>query len=174
VIRLQPEGSLKEGYTRNLRRITAMVIFFAAFLSLFQIISIEPLALLGFGTIVFFTAFLARDRTLVSWIHAFGFGLVHGLGIAGALSEKPVGSDIAFALAGFNLGIEAGQIIVAIIILASLSSIVKLLRPLDGITDSSCQARIKLSELPLYVICSCLIMIGTYWFAIRSIKLWGI
>ncbi len=42
---------------------------------------------------------------------AFGFGLVHGLGFAGALSELglPAG-EIPLALLGFNLGIEAGQL----------------------------------------------------------------
>jgi hypothetical protein len=41
----------------------------------------------------------------------FGFGLLHGLGFAGALREVglPAG-EIALALAGFNLGIEAGQL----------------------------------------------------------------
>ncbi len=41
----------------------------------------------------------------------FGFGLVHGLGFAGGLSDLtiPKGSLLA-ALAGFNLGVEAGQI----------------------------------------------------------------
>lgn len=43
---------------------------------------------------------------------AFGFGLVHGLGFAGALSELglPAG-EIPLALLGFNLGIEAGQLV---------------------------------------------------------------
>lgn len=41
----------------------------------------------------------------------FGFGLVHGLGFASGLSDLtiPKGSLLA-ALAGFNLGVEAGQI----------------------------------------------------------------
>ena len=42
---------------------------------------------------------------------AFGFGLVHGLGFAGALSELglPPG-EIPLALLGFNAGIEIGQL----------------------------------------------------------------
>ncbi len=42
---------------------------------------------------------------------AFGFGLVHGLGFAGALSELglPAG-EIPLALFGFNVGIEVGQL----------------------------------------------------------------
>lgn len=46
------------------------------------------------------------------WIVAFGFGLLHGFGFAGALSEVglPAG-DIPMALLTFNLGVELGQLI---------------------------------------------------------------
>lgn len=45
------------------------------------------------------------------WLAAGGFGLVHGLGFAGALAEVglPEG-EIPLALASFNLGIELGQL----------------------------------------------------------------
>ncbi len=45
------------------------------------------------------------------WLVAFSFGLLHGLGFAGALSEVglPAG-DIPLALLLFNLGVEAGQL----------------------------------------------------------------
>jgi hydrogenase/urease accessory protein HupE len=45
------------------------------------------------------------------WIVAFGFGLLHGFGFAGALSEigLPEG-EVPTALLAFNLGVEAGQI----------------------------------------------------------------
>jgi hypothetical protein len=45
-----------------------------------------------------------------AWL-AFAFGLVHGLGFAGALSELGLPSgEVPLALLGFNLGIEAGQL----------------------------------------------------------------
>jgi HupE / UreJ protein len=46
------------------------------------------------------------------WIVAFSFGLLHGLGFAGALSEVglPEG-HIPVALAFFNIGVEAGQLL---------------------------------------------------------------
>jgi hypothetical protein len=46
------------------------------------------------------------------WIVAFAFGLLHGLGFAGALSEVglPEG-HIPLALLFFNLGVEAGQLL---------------------------------------------------------------
>jgi len=45
------------------------------------------------------------------WIVCFSFGLLHGLGFAGALSEigLPAG-DIPAALLAFNIGVEAGQL----------------------------------------------------------------
>jgi len=54
------------------------------------------------------------------WIVCFCFGLLHGLGFAGALSEigLPAG-DIFAALLAFNIGVEAGQLLfIAVILLA--------------------------------------------------------
>jgi hypothetical protein len=47
------------------------------------------------------------------WAVAFGFGLVHGLGFANVLTELGLPSDaLAVALVGFNLGVEAGQLVI--------------------------------------------------------------
>jgi len=45
------------------------------------------------------------------WVVAFSFGLLHGFGFAGALSEigLPRG-DIPLALFAFNVGVEVGQL----------------------------------------------------------------
>jgi hydrogenase/urease accessory protein HupE len=54
------------------------------------------------------------------WPVAFGFGLVHGLAFSGALRELGVGqsgSGVAVPLAMFNLGVEAGQISIAALVL---------------------------------------------------------
>lgn len=55
------------------------------------------------------------------WAFAFGFGLVHGFGFAGALGETglPKGDELA-ALLGFNLGVEAGQLAVVALALPML------------------------------------------------------
>jgi hypothetical protein len=46
------------------------------------------------------------------WVVAFAFGLLHGFGFAGALSEIGLpSSDIPMALLAFNLGVEAGQLL---------------------------------------------------------------
>jgi hypothetical protein len=49
---------------------------------------------------------LWNDR---SWLVALGFGFIHGFGFAGAVADLPAK---AVALAGFNLGVEAGQLVV--------------------------------------------------------------
>ena len=48
-----------------------------------------------------------RSRALL----AFAFGLIHGFGFAGLLSELGMGQGaLVFALLGFNVGVEAGQL----------------------------------------------------------------
>ena len=55
----------------------------------------------------------ATKATWRRYILVFGFGLVHGLGFAGALLDLGLTrSELAPALAGFNVGIELGQLIV--------------------------------------------------------------
>ena len=53
------------------------------------------------------------------WLVAFVFGLLHGLGFAGALGEIGLRSaDVPLALLSFNLGVEAGQLaFVALLVL---------------------------------------------------------
>ena len=45
------------------------------------------------------------------WVMPFAFGLIHGFGFAGALSELDLHrGSLAVPLVGFNLGVEAGQL----------------------------------------------------------------
>ncbi|WP_421866975.1 HupE/UreJ family protein [Marinobacter adhaerens] len=51
-----------------------------------------------------------------TWKLAFGFGLVHGFGFASALGDLTSGiSGLAVALAGFNLGVELGQLALLVV-----------------------------------------------------------
>lgn len=77
-------------------------------------------------SIVFVAAELVHARrgaaTLTArypWIAAFGFGLLHGLGFAGALTELglPAG-DVPVALLFFNIGVEIGQLLFVGLVLA--------------------------------------------------------
>lgn len=67
------------------------------------------------------------DRSLTAqrpWTVAFAFGLLHGLGFAGALSNLalPAG-DIPLALLFFNVGVEIGQLLFIAVILALVASV---------------------------------------------------
>jgi len=70
------------------------------------------------------------ERSLIRrrpWAMAFGFGLLHGLGFAGALAEVGLPqAEIPLALFAFNVGIEVGQLgFVAVLLVAA-----RLARPL--------------------------------------------
>jgi membrane protein implicated in regulation of membrane protease activity len=57
------------------------------------------------------------------WIVAFAFGLLHGLGFAGALAEVGLPqASIPLALLFFNVGVEIGQLlfIAAVLLLIAL------------------------------------------------------
>lgn len=58
------------------------------------------------------------------WAMAALFGLLHGLGFAGALLEigLPQG-DVPLALAAFNVGIEAGQVAFVAVVLAAAAAL---------------------------------------------------
>jgi hydrogenase/urease accessory protein HupE len=51
------------------------------------------------------------------WLVSLVFGLVHGLGFAGALSEVGLPqSDIPLALLMYNIGVEAGQLLFVFVV----------------------------------------------------------
>jgi hypothetical protein len=52
------------------------------------------------------------------WTVAFVFGLIHGFGFASVLADLglPQGA-LAWALLGFNLGVEAGQLAIVLVFL---------------------------------------------------------
>jgi hydrogenase/urease accessory protein HupE len=67
------------------------------------------------------------------WLVAFAFGLLHGFGFAGALSEigMPQGY-IPAALLFFNLGVEAGQLAFVLAVLVTAAGLRRIWRPLPG------------------------------------------
>ena len=58
------------------------------------------------------------------WIVAFGFGLLHGIGFAGALHEVglPAG-HIPLALLAFNVGVELGQLLFVATVLVAMATL---------------------------------------------------
>ncbi len=85
----------------------------------------------------------AVDAVRNPWVVCFLFGLLHGLGFAGAL--RGIGlpdQDIVVALLGFNLGVEAGQLVFVLCFLAGFalfSRVWPFVRPVVG--DVALQAR---------------------------------
>jgi len=78
-------------------------------------------------SIVFVAVEVVRSRSGATglaerspWLVAFAFGLLHGLGFAGALRDVGLPpSDIPLALAAFNVGVELGQLaFVAVLVVA--------------------------------------------------------
>ena len=58
------------------------------------------------------------------WVMAFGFGLLHGLGFAGALAQVGLPSkEIPLALFTFNVGIELGQLVFVGLVLATRAAL---------------------------------------------------
>ena len=52
-----------------------------------------------------------------AWLLAFGFGLVHGFGFASVLNDLGLPRDaLAISLAGFNIGVELGQLSVVLLV----------------------------------------------------------
>jgi len=64
---------------------------------------------------------LRRDAPSQRWLVSFVFGLVHGFGFASAIEPLALPpARLALALLGFNLGVEAGQAFVVMLILPLL------------------------------------------------------
>jgi hypothetical protein len=93
------------------------------------------------------------------WAVAFGFGLLHGFGFAGALSEigLPPG-QIPLALASFNVGVELGQLV--LITLAFVATWVGL----------KISARASELQKPLVYVTG---TAAAFWTIERLVALWG-
>ena len=84
------------------------------------------------------------------WLVAFAFGLLHGLGFAGALSEIGLAlSEIPLALLFFNIGVEIGQLMFVVVLLGIIW----------GLQRLQFQARGWARAIPVYVIGT----LATYW-----------
>lgn len=62
-----------------------------------------------------------KNNKSTPWLMAFGFGLLHGFGFAGALSEIGIANEqLLLSLLFFNVGIEIGQLIMIPLFLISI------------------------------------------------------
>jgi hydrogenase/urease accessory protein HupE len=66
------------------------------------------------------------------WLVAFSFGLLHGLGFAGALAEVGLPENsIPLALLFFNVGVEIGQLLFVGVLLAGAALVRRLVGPVN-------------------------------------------
>ncbi len=64
------------------------------------------------------------------WVVAFSFGLLHGFGFAGALSEIGLPqNEVPLALFAFNGGVELGQLLFIAVVLGLLALVKRLPLP---------------------------------------------
>ncbi len=140
------------GGSRLLWTITAFTVGHSITLSLVTLGYFDyPVALVEFA-IALSIFILAVELTRVEkhdalwrnpWWLAGGFGLLHGMGFAGALVETGLPQDnVPLALLFFNVGIEIGQIAFIVVILAVWYLIRKPLAPW----------RDRLTPLPVYIL----------------------
>lgn len=102
---------------------------------------------------------LASERP---WLVAFSFGLLHGLGFAGALAEVGLPENsIPLALLFFNVGVEIGQLLFVGVLLAGAA----LVRRLAGTVD----ARVAI-VWPAYAIGG----LASFWLVERVVAFWKI
>jgi hypothetical protein len=133
-------------------------------LAAFQIITIQQApveALIAFSIVLVAWESLRDSPGLIGhqpWLVAFMFGLLHGLGFAGALVDigLPVESAIG-ALFLFNVGIEIGQLLIVALALGFVAVVQK----------SNIQLGVQARSLPLYFAGS----IASFWFFDRTAQI---
>jgi len=161
---------LLTGGTRQLvATITAFTLGHSVTLALaaLQIVSVPqaPVEVVIAITIYILAVELARDvgpdATLLRrrpWAMAFAFGLLHGLGFAGALREAGLpANDVPLALLSFNLGIELGQLLFVGVVLAALAALRSVLASLPPWAH----------RIPVYAMGAA----SAYWILVRSTEL---
>jgi hydrogenase/urease accessory protein HupE len=105
------------------------------------------------------------------WVVAFVFGLLHGLGFAGALRETGLPEHaIPLALAFFNIGVEAGQLV----FIAGVFALFSLLKAVFGNRQLSTaintwQAAGRVSLPAAYVIGT----LAAFWVFERTVMFWS-
>jgi HupE / UreJ protein len=91
---------------------------------------------------------------------AAGFGLIHGLGFAGALQDLHLPQHmLVYSLVGFNIGVEIGQL-AAVAVAALLAQAMMRFRPAAPATG-----------MPAVVVSAILLAVGTAWFLTRAVTL---
>jgi hypothetical protein len=89
---------------------------------------------------------------------ALGFGLIHGLGFASALQDLHLPRNmLASTLAGFNIGVEIGQLAAVALAVVLFRIVARLWPPVER------------SQAPAVVVSAALLAVGSAWFMTRSV-----
>lgn len=84
---------------------------------------VEPIIALSIAYVAF-ENLINRERSRIGrrrWAVAFGFGLIHGMGFAGALSQINIPkNELLLDLVSFNVGIEIGQLSILAVVFPTL------------------------------------------------------
>jgi hypothetical protein len=119
----QPGGSFHAAFIEVAKVVTAFTLAHSITLSL-AALGVVSLPSRWVESAIALSVVLAALNNLLPlvangrWIAAFAFGLLHGFGFAGALKDLglPTGS-LALSLAGFNIGVELGQLAIVALFL---------------------------------------------------------
>lgn len=134
----------------------AVALLLMAALAAAHVLAIAALSLVGLAAFAFaYPRGFPRGAAAAPWLAA-AFGLIHGCGFAGALSELDLPRPrLLAALAGFNIGVELAQVCVV-----AAALVIGALWRRSG-TDT------RFAYAP-GAIAAALFAVGVYWFAGRS------
>jgi hydrogenase/urease accessory protein HupE len=159
---------LVEGWRKLLGTITAFTVAHSVTLGLASLglVHVPPRpveAVIALSVVFLAAEILRQQRGLPGltqrqpWVAAFAFGLLHGLGFAGALSEVGLPAHaIPLALLTFNVGVELGQIAFVAVALGALRLLTGRERPA------------RLAQIVAYAIGA----LATFWLLERTTSFW--
>ena len=110
-----------------------------------------------------------RLATHAPWLVAFVFGLLHGFGFAGALREIGLPQkDVPLALLFFNVGVEAGQLLFIVAVVAVFTVLTRLVRRQGSHNHGPWHAETLLRTPVAYAIGS----VAAFWTVQRLVGFW--
>jgi hypothetical protein len=106
--------------------------------------------------------------TRLLWLIAFAFGLLHGLGFAGALSEVGLpGHAIPVALLFFNVGVELGQLLFVAAIIILFAVLRRMWLGVAGVESA------RWHSLPTVSAAYCIGGVASFWLVERVYAFWA-
>jgi hypothetical protein len=118
-----PVGTFREGFWRTAAVLSAFSVAHTLTVALAALGIVTPPSRIIEAAIALTVALSAVDLVVPflgprRWLVAGSFGLIHGFGFANALGPLALPpASLAVALFAFNLGVEAGQLLIAVIVL---------------------------------------------------------